>query len=270
MASMDAGLFDVRFLDDLSRQDTPVHRLDPRAKLLVTLVFLITVVSFDKYQVSALLPFFLFPATLAGLGNIPLGLLLKRLLVVSPFAVMIGLFNPFLDTQAMTQLGPLTLSGGWVSFGSILLRFTLTVGAALLLVAVTGFYPLCRALERLGTPRIFVVQLMFLYRYLFVLLEEAVRLVRARALRSVGHRGQGLAQFGPLVGHLLLRTLDRAQRIHLAMLCRGFEGRMPASRSEGFSLIDVAFVLGWTALFLLFRFVNLPQCVGQLVAGGLS
>ena len=73
---------------------------------------------------------------------------------------------------------------GWISFASILLRFTLTVTAALTLIATTSFTGICMALEKMGCPRVFALQLLFLYRYLFVLVDEASRLIRARALRT--------------------------------------------------------------------------------------
>ena len=84
-------------LDRLSYLDSPAHRLDPRAKLLATLAFVVAVVSFPKYEVSALTPFVFFPLLLAGAGGIPLGLIARRVVIVSPFAIMIGLFNPLLD-----------------------------------------------------------------------------------------------------------------------------------------------------------------------------
>jgi cobalt/nickel transport system permease protein len=105
-----------------------------------------------------------------------------------------------------------------------MIRFTLTVSGALVLIASTGFNSVCMAVEKMGAPRSFAVQLLFLYRYIFVLADEASRMVRARALRTFGRGGTGMRVFTSMIGQLLLRTLDRAQRIHLAMRCRGFDG----------------------------------------------
>ncbi len=265
MAKIESAFFDIGTLDTLAYRDTAVHRLDPRAKVVTTLVFVFTVVSFGKYEISALLPFFMFPVVLVAVGGLPTGYLLKKLLIVAPFAFFIGVFNPLLDRQVLLQLGALEVSGGWVSFASILLRFTLTVGAALILIATTSFAGVCMALERLGAPRVFALQLLFLYRYLFVLVDEAVRMVRARALRSFQRRGMGMKVFGHLVGQLLLRTLDRAQRIHLAMLCRGFDGEIRLPRPARIGRREVVFTLGWSALFLLMRLVNLPQLFGGIL-----
>ena len=144
-----------------------------------------------KNQISALIPYFVYPVFLGAMGNVPPVYLLKKLLLVSPFAVMIGIFNPFIDRDTLVSLGGIDISGGWVSFGSILTRFVLTVGVALTLIAVTGFTAVCLALDKLGTPRVFVIQLVFLYRYVFVLVDEAARMVRARSrISNSMHRNE--------------------------------------------------------------------------------
>jgi cobalt/nickel transport system permease protein len=71
-----------------------------------------------------------------------------------------------------------TVSGGWVSFFSVMLKFLLTITSALLLIATTSFPGICRALRKFGIPDIFISQLLFLYRYIFVLVEEAMKVVR--------------------------------------------------------------------------------------------
>lgn len=267
MQSIEAGLYQLGRLDELARQDSRIHRLDPRAKVITTLVFLVCVVSFGKYEILAMLPFAIFPVVVASEGNLPLGFLGRRLLVVAPLAVIVGMFNPLLDRAILVQLGGLGISGGWISFASILLRFSLTTVAALVLIGTTGFHSVCMALERLGAPDVFATQLLFLYRYIFVLGEDTMRMARARALRSFNGRGMGLRVYGHILGHLLLRTYDRAQRVYLAMLCRGFDGHVRAMGRLHVSRRDVVFTLGWSGVFLLFRLHNVPLLVGRAVTG---
>jgi cobalt/nickel transport system permease protein len=265
MAKIDKHFIDIGYLDTLASRQSPIHRLDPRAKLITTLVFITTVVSFGKYEISALIPFFVYPVFLCAVGNVPPLFLLKKLILVSPFAIMIGIFNPLIDRQILVRLGDMSITGGWISFASILIRFVLTVGVALTLIAVTGFYAICAALEKLGTPRVFVVQLMFLYRYLFVLVDEASRMVRARSLRALGDGGAGLKTYGSLVGHLLLKTMDRAQRIYLAMCCRGFDGHIRIMKPLKFGPIEFGFICGWSALFIIMRFYNISTLIGGAI-----
>jgi len=254
-------------MDILSYQDTPLHKIDPRAKLITVLFFILTVVSFDKYALSMLVPFIFFPVYLLTAGNIPVIYIVKKIIYVSPFALMIGVFNPLFDQAVLITIGNMGVSGGWISFLSIMMRFALTVSTALALIACTGFNNICFALNRLGAPKIFAVQLLFLYRYIFVLAEEAAKMVRARNLRSFNGKGKGIRSYGPLLGNLLLRTINRAERIHLAMVCRGFDGKIRILKKYKFGLKEVLFVVVWISLFLLFRFVNISQLAGILVTG---
>ncbi|GAB4241233.1 MAG: cobalt ECF transporter T component CbiQ [Deltaproteobacteria bacterium] len=254
-------------LDRLSYGDTPVHRLDPRAKVIVTILFAAVVISFPKYEILPLLPFFLFPVLIGSLSDIPAGFLAKKVAAVSPFAVFIGIFNPLFDSGTVAVAPGIVVSAGWVSFASILMKFALTISAALLLIATTSFPGICRGLRRLGVPAVFVSQLLFLYRYLFVLMEETMRVVRARDMRSFGTRGTGVRVFIRIVGTLFLRTVERAERVYGAMLARGFRGEVPSIRSESFRPSDAAFVAAAFGFFVFCRLVNVPELIGRLVGG---
>lgn len=266
MGLLNAALADLRSLDDLAARDTPLSRLDPRAKLITTFVFIVVVVSFERHAVAALLPLAVFPIALAMLGDVPAATILRKLALAAPFAVMVGLFNPWLEREPVVLFGDATLAAGWWSFASILLRFALTAGASLVLVAGTGMFPLCAALARLGVPRVFTVQLLFLYRYAFVLGAEAARMSTARELRCAGRRA-ALNTYGPLAGSLLLRAFDRARRIHLAMTARGFDGALRSLRTLHWRPRDTCFVLGWCCAFVLLRAVDLPQWIGATLLG---
>lgn len=263
---IDRAFYEIGHLDSLAAADTPLHRLDPRAKLLTTALFIICVVSFGKYEISRLLPFFIYPALLIGLGNLPLGFLFRKLLLVSPFIIFIGIFNPWLDRTVLLQLGAINITGGWISFASLLLRFTLTVGAALILIASTGFATFCMALEKLAAPRIFAVQLLLLYRYLFILISEAIRMKRAHALRAFNHQTAiTFKVFLQMMGNLLLRTIDRATRIHMAMLSRAFTGELRTVREFNFGGREFLFMTGFSSLFLLLRLTDIIDLPGRFL-----
>lgn len=270
MPSLEEGLYDLGRLDQLAYKDTPVHRLDARAKVITTLVYLVCVVSFGKYELAPMLPFFLYPVFTAADGDLPLAFLARKLIAVAPFAFFVGVFNPFIDREVVLQLGTLGITGGWLSFASIMLRFALTTLGVLALIATTSFNGVCMGLERLGLPDVLATQLLFLYRYIFVLGEETMRMARARAMRSLGRRGMGLTVYGQILGHLLLRTYERAQRIYQAMLSRGFDGHVRVVHSSRFSARDWGYLLGWSAVFIGFRLYNVPLLLGQFALGLIS
>jgi len=267
---IEAAYLDLGRLDRLSFGDTVIHRLDPRAKVIATILFAAAVVSFPRYEVFSLVPFFLFPAVTSALGDVPLPFIARKTAAAAPFALFVGIFNPLLDRAPVALPGGLSVAAGWISFASILLRFVLTVGAALLLVATTSFPGICRALRRLGVPAAFVTQLLFLYRYLFLFVEEAARAVRGARARSFGAERLEARFFVRIAGTLLWRTVERAERIHAAMAARGFRGEVPAVRADAFGTADAVYLVAWTTFFALCRFLPVPELVGRAVRGLLA
>ena len=250
---------DLRTLDELAYGATSLHRLHPVVKIVVTLVFAAAVTSFHKYEIAGLFPLFCYPVVLFAWGNIPWQPLIRRLLLAAPFALAIGFSNLVFDRIPYVLFGVLTVTGGLLACFSLLLKFALTVLAALLLIATTPWPALVSGLRRLGLPRPLVVQLFFLYRYLTVLLEEAGRVTQAYELRSRPGAGLPYRAWGSLVGQLLLKTLDRAQRIYGAMRCRGFNSELPLLHNQSFQQRDWLYLLFWCSFFLLCRSYDLPQ-----------
>ncbi len=267
MTSINAAVIDLKRLELLADSDTPIHALDARAKVLVTLVFIVSVVSCSRYELARLMPFCIFPAVIIALANLPALFLARKLAIISPLVLMIGFFNPVFDQTEMYRIGDIAVSGGWISLASLFVRSLLTVGAALILIGTTGFAAVCQALERLGIPQLFTVQLLFLHRYIFLLADETYRASRTRELRSCGKKGLGVVSFSSLAGHLLLRTWQQAARIHCAMLARGFVGQFHARRQSRFGVLEICYLLGWSSLFITMRWFDISEIIGKTVTG---
>lgn len=267
MSAITTALLDLKYLEILAAGDTTIHRLNPLAKVLVTLLFILSVISCNRYELSALVPFFLFPIVMIARADLPLLFILKKIVLFLPFVLLVGIFNPLFDREPLVQFGVLTVSSGWISFLSIVIRSILTVGGAFILIGTTGFTPTCQALRRMGIPQVFTTQLLFLYRYIFVLAEEAGRASLARELRSCGTQGQGIESYRSLIGALLLRTWGRAERIHDAMLARGFNGEYHRVQQNSFGRMEISYCFVWAALFILFRLTNIPLELGNFITG---
>jgi cobalt/nickel transport system permease protein len=258
------SFIDASRLDRHAYLDSFVHRLDPRAKVLATLVFILSVVSFDRYALSGLLPFLAFPVCIAVLAFVPFGLIVRRLAVALPFILLVGIFNPLLDRTVMIEFGGLRISGGWVSFASILLRGLLCVSAAMVLIATTPVPRLAEALGALRLPRALVVQLLLLYRYLFVLADEAGRMRRARALRAAKFRTSPREAAG-MLSVLLLRTVDRSEGIWRAMLARGFDGQIRSPKRISWDFSDIVFLVLVSTYSLGLRVLPVTDRLGEWV-----
>lgn len=258
------SILDFHILDLLAQKDTIIHRVNALAKLLTTLVFIGLVTSHNRYAILALLPYTIFPVTILVLADLPARVILQKILLAAPFTMFVGILNPFFDSTPMVQIVNLHVTGGVVSFISIFIRMLLCVTATILLIATTPFHEICHSLRRLGVPKPFVVQLMLLHRYVFILTNEAARLIQARSLRSFNGRGSELRYFIPMLGQLLLRSLDRAQRLHAAMLSRGFTGEIHIMKPYFMKKTDIAFLVAWSAAFCLLR-TDLPSHIMQKI-----
>ncbi len=257
----------ARELDRLGYAESPLHRLDARAKLLVCAAYVVCVASFPRYEVAALLPFVALPAALAAFGHVALRPVLRLVLAASPFAVLVGLANPFLDTRAAARIAGVVVSGGVLSFASIVMRFLLCSTTLLLLVATTSLPRLARGMRRLGTPAALTVQLQMLYRYLFLLVEEGERLSAARLLREPGRRLPRLATARGMLYMLLHRTWERGDRVYRCMQVRGFRGDLPPLSAEVFRPADGLFLAAGVTFCLLARLLPLTGWAGQLLLG---
>ncbi|RXE58573.1 cobalt ECF transporter T component CbiQ [Acetivibrio mesophilus] len=266
MSSISNSLYNIEHLDDLARKETFVHKLHPLVKLIVTLAFLTMVASFGRYEIERLLPLFLYPVIIITLAELPIAPIFKRLLIVEPFIIGIGILNPFFEKKTFVLAG-LTLSTGWITFLSIFIKSGLTVASVLLLVATTGMDRLAAALRMLRIPRLFVLQLLLTYRYISVLMEEAERMLRAYALRSPLQKGIHISDWGSFAGQLVLRTFDRAQRVYRAMCVRGFTGEYNTGEHIKFKMADILYLVGWLLFFVVTRMYNIPMLIGTLFTG---
>ncbi|MCG9969184.1 cobalt ECF transporter T component CbiQ [Pelotomaculum terephthalicicum JT] len=267
MSNITDSIYKMRFLDETADKRTPVHDLHPLSKLLVTIAYVTVVVSYGKYDVSKLLPLVFYPVVILFSAEIPLLPLLKRTLAVMPLVIGIGVFNPVFDRETIAVIFGLPISGGWISFISLLLKCVLTVLSALLLVATTGMERISFALRMLFVPRIFVMQLMLTYRFISVLLEEAANIWNSYTLRAPRQKGISHQVWGPLLGQMLMRTYDRAQRVYQAMVLRGFNGEYNTGSAKQLLLKDFLYLASWVAFFAAARHYNIPLFIGSILTG---
>jgi len=221
-----------------------VHRLDPRVKTVIVIAFVVTVVSTPPYYLSAYVAYAGLLSWAAALARLPLRYVIPRAAAVLPFSVLAALWLPFLGTGATIRPCEgwieLSIPGLWLLIG-VIMKSLLGAAALICLAATTPFAALLDGLRKMGVPVILVDILTLTYRYLFVLVEESSRLRRAAAAR--GYRARWLGQallIGRLIGQLFVRSYERAERVHRAMLLRGYRGQMPAAAPRPFGVRDLA------------------------------
>lgn len=264
MSKLTDSLNKIQSLEELSDGSTVLHRIHPMAKMITTIFFLVVVISFDRHQISGLIPFFIYPILMMAIGEIPYQSVLSRLLIALPFSFFAGLSNPFLDRATAFILIGIPVSWGFLSFLSIILKTVLTVMAVLIMVATTPMDQLARQLVRIRVPKIFVMQLMLTVRYLTILISEAASMMNAYHLRSIKQKGIAIDHIGTFLGQLLLRSYSRAERVYLAMKCRGFDGDYHFAGSRSARTSDLIFGFALCISFFIFRWCNLSLIIGRL------
>ncbi|MDR2610248.1 MAG: cobalt ECF transporter T component CbiQ [Clostridiales Family XIII bacterium] len=254
-------------MEQLAVGDSPLHRLPPMVKLITTLVYIVAVISFPINNVSGLTPYIFYPACLMPVSGTPAKPFFARMLVALPFALLGGVSNLFILRDTAFMLGGLAVTDGLISFVSIMLKMLLTVSAVLLLAATTPFTHICRALSQLRLPGVICLQLLLTYRYIAVLIGEMITAVTAYRLRSPLRRGIHIRHIGSFLGVLLLRSMERADRVYQAMLCRGFDGTWDWVRGRRAGAASLAYAAIIIALCVLLRFFDLSEALGNLFVG---
>jgi cobalt/nickel transport system permease protein len=257
--------------DRYHETDSPLHRLDPRVKVVITIAFILSNVMLPDGAWMAFGLAWLFILGLNLVSRLGIGFTFRRSFVALPFALaaLTAIFSIPGRPLAEWHLGAWTLiptDAGLLRFVSIVIRSWLSVQMAILLVAVTRFPDLVHAFEHLRVPSILTTIVSFLYRYLFVLTDEVMRLMRARQARSAsesGRRPGGSVLWrgrvaGNMAGQLFLRSYERSDRIYNAMLARGYDGHMRTLNPHTLRARD------WLVAFSALLFLLVTQWIGAL------
>ncbi len=230
----------AHFLDPYRPRPSLVHGLDPRVKLVLAVAFILAVALTPAGAWPVYVLLLAAVVSVALLSELGLGYVWKRAAIALPFALaaLPMLFTIAGEPLLSFRVGPWPLGisdQGLARFISVALKSWLSVQMAIVLASATPFPDLLLAMRAVGLPRLLVSIIGLMWRYLFVLVDEAMRLMRARDARSgapePGRRVGGTVAWrartaGGMAGNLFLRSFDRADRIYAAMAARGYDGEV--------------------------------------------
>jgi cobalt/nickel transport system permease protein len=245
------------FIDEYSGLDSFVHRLDPRTKLLCSLAFVMAVVltPAGAWKVFAVYLFILL--VLIWLSRLPLRHVFKRSLVIFPFVIMIAIFMPFFkqgQVAASYDIGAWHIAityEGLAVLVNVIIKSWLCILCLIVLSSSTKFEELLHGMYRLKVPQVFVQITSFMYRYMFVIADQAMRMQMARDSRNYGlNRSNIFKTLGNMIGMLFIRSYERAERIYAAMLSRGYNGEIIVVNQLKFRLPDAFFAFSLALLLI--------------------
>jgi len=226
----------INLTDQYHQRNSLIHHLDPRVKVVVTLLFILVVGLVRNGSWITFGVLFLGILAYAAASRLGVFFAVRRSIIAIPFLLAAAPLPFLIPGPVLVDLPALNLTisePGMIRFVSILLRTFIAVQAGILLTATTSFPDLAWAMDSLRIPRPLVAVVAFMYRYIFVMADEVVRLIRARSARSPEIPGKRKPSLlwrgrvtGSMVGSLFLRSLDRSERVYGAMVSRGYDGEM--------------------------------------------
>jgi cobalt/nickel transport system permease protein len=222
-----------------SRGSSALHSRDACVKLLVTLGYLVALATTPRITPLAVGCYAVLVAAGIALGRLPAGALLARAGVVLPFSATFAIFS--------------ILSGDGSRAASLIVKSYLSAAAVLVLVGTTPLPKLLRGMETLGVPRLLTMIVQFLFRYLFVISEQAQHMRLAALSRGSGASAPRFRAAAGAVAVLFARSFGRAEGIHRAMLARGFNGETQLLSRARLDAADVLFLLAGIALIFALR-----------------
>lgn len=229
-----------------------MNKLHPLGKLLLSVLYIFTVVSFDKYAVTPLILMSVYLVFGFMMGDLSFREGLYRVRLILPLVVFVGILNPFFDKNVLFYAGSFAVTGGMVSMLTLMLKGFYAVLSSYILIATTSIDDICYALRCIHVPKTVVLVIMLIYRYFDVMAKEADRIMTAYSLRAPSQKGIHYKAWGTLVGQWLLRSMDRAEMVYESMLLRGFKGDFKMKKKE-VRKIDFLYPLFWIIIIIFIR-----------------
>jgi cobalt/nickel transport system permease protein len=225
------------FIDKYSELKSPIHEITPGVKIAVFLLFIIMIVLAPPSKMGQFAGFLAMLSVAVFISKVPPLYILKRSLLVLPFVVFVAVTAPFQSHNPYKDY-----------FAVIFLKSWLSAAALTLLSATTAFPDFLKGMESLKVPKIMITLLSFMYRYVFVLMDEVMRMETARDSRYFGgHYRRQVKAYAGMIGSLFIRTYERAERVYQCMAARGFNGRMNSLNRFELSQYDAIFALFFVA-----------------------
>jgi cobalt/nickel transport system permease protein len=238
------------FIDKHSNLNSVIHRLDPRMKLMLCFCFLISISS--MFELSVLGFYLVLVIVLTAISKVPFHYYLKKLIMVTPLAVLFGVFVylSYLMEHRVEFSIRVFSSHSPVSdmIVPMVLKIYLSVFVITLLVSCTRFNDLLWGLRKFKFPLIVTTLSKLVYTYIFVFIDELHRTLRAYKSRTPVLRISRIKVYGSIAGGILLRSMDRSEYIYRAMVSRGFTGEFPDGNSNRLKPADLAAAVFFLAI----------------------
>lgn len=249
--------------DEMVSRDIWINKIHPVAKLCVTFGYLVSVMSYGWDNILPLVSMCLYLIINLILGDISFINILKRLWFIFVAITLFALLNPVFDRNVYAVINGYNITNGMISAIALTLKGYFSVIAVSILGETTSMNDICYALQKLHIPKIIVTMISLINRYIMMLLQETNRTLNAYSIRSPYEKGVNKKAWGSLLGNMILRSIDRAERVYDSMVLRGFNGSFYYSRNNENNALSVVYAVLFLLSFIVLKFIPLFEITGE-------
>ena len=240
MNDISKAIYDIRKIDELGDSDTRIHKINSSIKIIVTIIYVIKILSIKQFTILNITSIVLYPLILFTIGKVPIKFILKKVLYVLPIILGLSVINLIID-----------FSYSEIYFSVLLIfKCIFTLIGALLLMVTTGINNLAFGLKKLKIPNILIMQILMLHRYIILMMEECYRVKSAYELRTLGEKSMTMKDYGRIIGQMLLKTIDRSEKVYEAMKLRGFDGDLYINSNKKVGCIDFLYLITFAVILI--------------------
>lgn len=239
MKDISKAIYDIRKIDELGDMNTKIHKIDSAIKIIVTIIYVIKILSIKQFTILNITCIVLYPLILFIIGKVQIKFILKKVIYVFPIILGLSVINLIID-----------FSYSEIYFSVLLLfKCTFALVGALLLIVTTGINNLAFGLKKLKIPNILIMQILMLHRYVILMMEECYKVKSAYELRTLGEKSMTMKDYVQIVGQMFLKTLDISENVYEAMKLRGFEGELYINNKVA-GYVDYLYLIIWVVIFI--------------------
>lgn len=210
--------------EELAESNFPLNRISPVVKIIIAAIFIVLTINVKKYDIIHSLLLTSFTCFLIAIAPLKITSVLKMLLYLSPFILMLVVFNPVYD-KSIIKIAGYQVYGGYISAFTTVLKFINTVTVSVLIVSSTKFIHIASSLRFFRMPKFFVIQFMVMYRFIFIFLYDIIQSIQAINSRSLQSTTFSWHNMKAIISAFFLKSVLRGEEVYNAMLSRGFDIR---------------------------------------------
>lgn len=252
---------------ETSGEESLYRKIHPLAKFLTTILFLVLVTSCARDHLDVVLAMGVWLYAYALIGGLSAGQCFRKMWGLFALLFFVGIANPILDRVPALTVGHVVISRGMIAFVSLFLKGALALLSAYFLAVTTGMNGILSALLKLKVPVLLINVIYLIYRYLGLMIQEASDVWTAYRLRAPGQKGIHFSVWGSLVGSMMIRSMDKAEKVYQSMELRGYKPEETFAGEEKWNKESTVYLLICVPSLCLFRFLPVFSLIGSIFTG---